>query len=321
MIGRFKTSGRGARMPALVTRGASAERARLICGLFCAALVGAPAVLLASAVGDSSAVAGAATTGYSPGAAEQADRAEKLPPKLTDVGITEHRDAQVPLDLTFRDEDGKEVRLGSYFDGRRPVILNPVYYGCPMLCGLVMNGLADAIKQMPWKPGDQYTVVTFSIDPRETPTLARLKKENYVKQVGDPAVAAGWHFLTGREPEIVAATGAVGFGYRWDEETQQFAHATAIIVCTPDGRVSRYLYGVEFPPKTLRLSLVEASEGKIGSPLDQITLFCFHYDQQEGRYALAAANVMKAGGLLTLAVLAAILVFFWRRERRRRLGT
>jgi protein SCO1 len=247
-----------------------------------------------------------------------ADRTEKAPPELDGVGVTEYRAAPLPLDRAFVDEEGRPVRLGDFFDGRRPVILNLGYYGCPMLCGLVANGLAAGMKRLEWSPGAEYQVVTLSINPAETPALAKAKKQNYIKELGRPSSAGGWRFLTGREEDIRAVTDAVGFGYRWVEETRQFAHAAVIVICTPDGRVSRYLYGIEFDPQTLRLSLVEAAKGKIGSPLDQILLFCFHYDAREGRYALAAAQLMRLGGAVTAMALAAFLLAMWRRDMRRR---
>ena len=255
------------------------------------------------------------------GPATPADRTEKAPAELDGVGVTEHRAAPLPLDRSFVDEEGRPVRLGDFFDGRRPVILNLGYYGCPMLCGLVVNGLTAGMKRLDWSPGAEYQVVTLSINPAETPALAKAKKQNYIKELGRPSSAGGWRFLTGRQEDIRAVTEAVGFGYRWVEETRQFAHAAVIVVCTPDGKVSRYLYGIEFDPQTLRLSLVEAAKGKIGSPLDQVLLFCFHYDAREGRYALAAAGLMRLGGVITAIALGAFLLTLWRREKRRRVAS
>ena len=253
--------------------------------------------------------------------AAAADRTERAPEELEGVGVTEHRSAPLPLDRAFVDEEGRPVRLGDFFDGRRPVILNLGYYGCPMLCGLVVNGLTAGMKRLDWSPGAEYQVVTLSINPAETPTLAKAKKQNYIKELGRPSSAGGWRFLTGRQEDIRAVTEAVGFGYRWVEETRQFAHAAVIVVCTPDGKVSRYLYGIEFDPQTLRLSLVEAAKGRIGSPLDQVLLFCFHYDAREGRYALAAAGLMRLGGVITAIALGAFLLTLWRREKRRRVAS
>jgi protein SCO1/2 len=187
-----------------------------------------------------------------------------------------------------------------------------------MLCGLVTNGLLESLKQMDWTPGQEFEVVTLSFDARETSTLAGLKKQNAINALGRPDAAAGWHFLTGSEQDVAAVTEAVGFAFRWNEPTDQFLHAAAIFVCTPDGRISRYLYGIEYDPQTLRLSLVEAADGKVGSSFDRFLLFCFHYDATAGKYAPAARNLMRAGGLVTLLALGGLLTAFWRRERRRR---
>jgi protein SCO1/2 len=251
-------------------------------------------------------------------AAAPAQRTEPLPEELEGVGIAERLEAQLPLDAAFRDEDGLEVTLGRYFEAGRPVILNPGYYTCPMLCGLVSNGLLEALQGLDWTPGQEFEIVTFSFDPGETPRLAKAKKESYLREYGRPSAAAGWHWLTGNEAEIRRLTDAIGFGYRWLENQQQYAHAAALIVCTPEGRVARYLYGIQFDPQTLRLSLVEAADGKVGSTLDRVLLFCFHYDAQAGRYGPAARNLMQAGGMLTVLILGGFLLRHWRRERRRR---
>jgi protein SCO1/2 len=251
-------------------------------------------------------------------AATPADRTEPLPDDLEGVGITEQPDAQLPLSAKFLDEDGREVTLGRYFTAGKPVILDLGYYGCPMLCGLVLNGLTDGMKGLAWTCGQEFEVVNLSFDPKETPTLAKLKKQNYLKDLGRPSAASGWHFLTGREEEIHKVTDAVGFQYRWNEKTQQYAHAAAIMICTPDGKVSRYLYGILFDPQTLRLSLVEAAQGKIGSSFDKVLLFCFHYDASSGRYAPAARNIMRAGGLVTVLLVGGMLTIFWRRDRKKK---
>jgi len=245
--------------------------------------------------------------------------AAPVPDQLEGVGIDEHLDMALPLDLEFKNEAGETVKLGRYFDGRRPVILTLVYFGCPMLCNLVSNAQMEAMKALKgFTPGKEYQAVTVSFDPRETPELARLKKENYVKAYGDPAVARGWHFLTGRQKEIEQLTATAGFRYRWDERQQQFAHAAAIMVVTPDGRLSRYLYGVGYDPKVLRLSLVEASQGRIGSTADRVLLYCFHYDPDQRGYVLAARNLMAAAGGLSVLIMAAWLVPVWVRASRRR---
>ena len=258
------------------------------------------------------------TIGNEPEEKKPLERSEPLPPDLDDVGVTERLDATVPADLEFVDEEGKVVHLGDYFDGNRPVILNLGYFRCPMLCGLVLNGLVDAMREMDWTPGGEFEIVTVSIDPKETPVLAKLKKQNYLKAYGRSSAAAGWHFLTGAPEAITKLTETVGFDYAWNERQQQYAHAAVLIVCTPEGHVSRYLYGVKFEPRTVRLSLVEASEGKIGSTVDKVLLYCFQYDAAERRYAVAAVNVMRAGGVLTMLVLAVILIPVWIRDARRR---
>lgn len=247
----------------------------------------------------------------------QDQRAEPLPDELEGVGITEKLGAQLPLDARFVADTGDTITLQQYFDGQRPVVLNLGYYGCPMLCGLVTNGLLEALTSMDWLPGQEFEIVTLSFDPQESQTLAALKKHNYLEQLGRPEAAAGWHFLVGQEAEIKRVTGAAGFDYRWNDRLGQFSHAAVLIVCTPDGRVSRYLYGILFDPQTLRLSLVEAAEGKVGSTVDKIILFCFQYDATAGRYAPAARNLMKAGGLVMILVLGGVLTKFWRREKSR----
>ncbi len=253
--------------------------------------------------------------GYAQPLEPAGDRAEPLPPELEGVGIDERLDAQVPLDLEFVDHTGKAVRLRDYFDGQRPVILTLNYYKCPMLCGLMLNGLLDALRALDWTAGEQFQVLTVSFDPLETHQLAAIKRQNYLTGYERPAAARGWHFLTGRKPSIDRLLDATGYRIRWSEPRQEWMHLAAVILCTPDGRVSRYLYGVLFEPRTFRLSLVEASEGKIGSTMDRILLFCFHYEG--GEYALAAMNVARAGGLLTLLAVGALLGALWRRERRR----
>ena len=258
------------------------------------------------------------TIGDKPEEKKPLERSEPLPPDLEDVGVTERLDAVLPGDLEFVDENGKTVHLADYFHGDKPVILNLGYFRCPMLCGLVLNGLVDAMREMDWTPGGEFEIVTVSIDPKETPVLAKLKKQNYMKAYGRSSAAAGWHFLTGTPDAITRLTETVGFDYAWNERQQQYAHAAVLIVCTPSGHVSRYLYGVKFEPRTVRLSLVEASEGKVGSTVDKVLLYCFQYDAAERRYAVAAVNVMRAGGVLTMLVLAVILVPVWIRDARRK---
>jgi protein SCO1/2 len=247
-----------------------------------------------------------------------AQLADRVPAALEEVGIEEHLDAKLPLDLEFVDDNGATIRLGDYFDGERPVILTLNYYRCPMLCGLQLNGVVDGLEQMDWTPGVEFEMVTVSIDPLETPELAKAKKQNYLKRYQRPAAARGWHFLTGKQPAIDRLTETVGFGYTYDPESGQYAHAAAIIVSTPDGRVARYLYGIEYPPRKLKLGLMEASEGRIGGPLDQLIMYCYHYDPSSRRYAPVAMNIMRVGGGVTVLVLGLSLGTFWLRELRRR---
>jgi protein SCO1/2 len=247
-----------------------------------------------------------------------AARTEALPPELVGVGITELPGARLPLELPFVDSDGRKTTLGAFFDGQHPVILTMNYSDCPMLCSLQLNGLVDALRSMPWNLGQEYHVVTVSIDPLETPARAGLTKAKYLKAYNRPNSAAGWHFLTGREDDIKKLAETVGFHYRFDPQQRQFVHAAALILCTGDGRVSRYLGGVVYNPQTLRLSLVEASEGKVGSVLDQFFLSCFHYDESAGRYGPFALGIMRVGGVLTLVVLGSVLSGLWVRERHRR---
>ena len=246
----------------------------------------------------------------------QAQRQEEAPAGLEEAGITEFLDAQVPLDLEFTDEDGETVRLGDYFHSGRPVILNLGYYACPMLCGLILNGLTDGMKQMEWTPGQEFEIVTLSVDAREGPRLANLKKDSYLEAYGRPSARSGWHFLTCEETAIRSLADSVGFGFVYNEERQEWMHAAALFVLTPDGRVSRYLYGVEFETRTLRLSLVEASEGKIGDSMDRFMLFCFQYDSSVGRYGPAARRLMSIAGAVTVAILGFYLMSLWRRDRR-----
>ncbi len=238
--------------------------------------------------------------------------------QLEGVEVTEHPGAQVPLDLTFRDEDGRNVQLGDYIDGSKPVLLTLNYYRCPMLCTLQLNGLIQALAAMDWTPGQEFEMVTVSINPAETPGMARVKKQNYIEEYGRPSAADGWHFLTGDADAIAELAETVGFGYRYDPETDQYAHAAVTHVLTPEGTLSRYLYGIVYDPQTLRLSLVEAAQGEIGSSLDQVLLTCFHFDPNKGRYTLAAVQLMRLGAVVVMLGLGVSLGSYWTRERRRR---
>lgn len=247
-----------------------------------------------------------------------AQRTEPAPKELDGVGITEHPDAAIPKDLPFVDSEGKQVTLGQFFDGRRPVVLTMNYSNCPMLCSLQLNGLFKALGAMDWTFGQQFEMVTVSIDPLETPERAAQTKEKYLKAYGRPGAAAGWHWLVGREEDIRKLAEVVGFGYVYIPESKQYAHAAGLMLCTPDGHVSRYIYGIQFDPQTMRLSLIEAADGKIGSSLDHVLLYCFHYDAESGRYGPKAMALMRIGGGVTLVALGAVLGILWIREARRR---
>lgn len=244
--------------------------------------------------------------------------AAETPKELQGIGIKEHLGEQIDPNLEFTDDQGRKVRIGDYFqNGTKPVLLSIVYYSCPNLCNYHLNGLTAALKQMPWTIGDQFDLVAVSMDHKETPEVASKKKDNYIAEYGRPHSAKGWHFLVGSEENVKKLTDSIGFGFRWDEKEQQYAHAAAATVMTPDQKISRYLYGIEFDPKTVRMSLLEASSGKIGSVVDQIILFCFHYDPTKNKYTLYAYNVMRIAGSIMLLALALILVPTWLRERRR----
>ncbi len=249
-------------------------------------------------------------------AAAQLNRGE--PKEFQGVRVVQKLQAQVPLDCQFVDDRGAVVRLGDYFHKGKPVVLTLNYYGCPMLCGLQLNGLVDALKKMELTPGKDFELVTISFDPLEQPRLAKAKKANYIRALGKPAAANGWHFLTGQKDQIHRLTEAVGFYYRWDEKLQQWKHKATTIICTPEGRISRYLGGVAFDPKTLRLSLVEASNGKIGSLWDQVFLTCCQFSVQDGKYTANVMAIMRLGGTLTLLILGTTILVLWRREVRRR---
>ena len=214
------------------------------------------------------------------------------PPHLQNVGIEQHLDGQVPPDLTFVDDTGRTVKLGDYF-GKKPLILNLVYYNCTMLCGEALAGLSGSMKMVKFNVGNEFDVITVSFNPHETPEIAAAKKQDYLKRYGRPGAASGWHFLTGPAESINALTKAVGFQYQYDPKINQYAHATAIMVLTPQGRISRYFYGVDYPPKDLRMGLVEASQGKIGNAVDQVLLYCYHYDPATGKYGAVISNILR----------------------------
>jgi protein SCO1/2 len=237
--------------------------------------------------------------------------ANTRPPRLQNVGIEQHLDAQVPPALTFLDDTGKTVKLGDYF-GHKPLILNLVYYNCTMLCGEALAGLASAMRLVKFDVGNEFDVITVSFDPRETPEMAAVKKIDYVKRYGRANAAAGWHFLTGPPDSINALTKVVGFQYQYDPKSNQYAHATAIMVLTPQGRISRYFYGVDFPPKDLRMGLVEASQGKIGNAVDAVLLYCYHYDPETGKYGAMVANILRLAAAATILIMGIFLLILWR---------
>jgi protein SCO1/2 len=252
------------------------------------------------------------------GDAAAQDRTEPVPKQLARVGVDEKLDAALPLELLFKDDAGRDVSLGSYFHPGRPVVLTLNYYRCPMLCTLELNGLVSGMKGLAWTAGHEFDVVTVSFDPRETPALARAKKQSYLEDLARPSAEGGWHFLTGSAASIEALTKAVGFSTQYDRQTDQYGHAAAVMIATPEGRVARYLYGVQFEPATLKLALLEASKGKIGSTWERFILYCYHYDADRGRYALAALSIMRAGGVLTILALCSVIGGFWLRDRKHR---
>ena len=244
---------------------------------------------------------------------------DQVPPILKNVRYVQKLDSQVPLHLAFRDETGKVVHLGDYFDQHKPVVLILAYYRCPMLCSQVLAGATHAFRQLPFLIGQQFEVLTVSFDPRETPPLAASTKQTYINSYGHPEAAHGWHFLTGQQPEIAALTQAVGFHYAWDAKTQQFAHATGIVVLTPTGRVAQYFYGIDYPVQDLRLALVQSSQEKIGSLADEVLLYCCKYDPNVGRYTAIIGRVLQIAGAITLLILGGVLYLLFYLDRKKRL--
>jgi protein SCO1/2 len=240
--------------------------------------------------------------------------AQEKPPLLRDVGYDQRLGEQVPLDLVFRDETGRPVALRSLFRGRA-VVLSLVYYQCPMLCTLTLNGLSSALSVLTFDVGKDFDVVTVSFEPKETPPLAAAKKKAHLERYRRPGAAGGWHFLTGDAAAIASLTGAVGFRYVWDAETRQYAHPAGLVVLTPEGRIARYMYGVEYAPRDLRLALVEASRRRIGNPVDSVLLYCYQYDPARGRYAASVLRLVRLGGILTVLGLGAFVLASLRRER------
>lgn len=242
--------------------------------------------------------------------------AGQQPRILQDVGIDQKLNAQVPPNLVFHDEMGRDVRLGDYF-GKRPMVLALVYYKCPMLCTMVLNDLTKAMNSMKMNCGEQFDILTVSFNPNETPSLAQEKKDQYIRAYRRPHAEEGWHFLTGPQASIDALTKTVGFRYAWDPKYQQYAHASGLIILTPQGKTARYFYGIDYAPSDLELSLAEASQGKETSVADQILLFCFHYDPSTGKYSLMVTRLIQVGGVLTLLILGSYMFWSFRRDRNR----
>ena len=282
-----------------------AKRRRVVCIALCnlwIVFVLAPAVFAQAPPGPSSPLYGARR--------EPGNPSTGLPTALKEVRIEQKLDQQLPLDLVFRDENGQQVKLGQYF-GKKPVVLSFVYYECPRLCTQVLNSMVTSFRVLPFEVGDEFDVVTVSIDPRETSALATDKKKVYVDYLPEKmraGAASGWHFLTGEQESVEKLTEAVGFHYRWDEETKQFAHASGIMLTTPGGKLARYFYGVDYPARDLRLGLIESSENKIGSPVEQLLLYCYHYDPSTGRYGLVVMRIVRVAGVISLIGLVAMLL-------------
>ncbi len=237
-----------------------------------------------------------------------------LPPELKHVGVTEHLDAPLPLDTTFEDQDGKPVRLGDLFDGKRPVVLTFAYHTCPMLCGMVLNAEASGLREVPWSLGKEYRAVTISIDPEETLEHTQNKRKSILMEYARPAPDDAWTFLTGDAKSIAAVANAAGFEYQYDERQKQWGHPSVVMIATPDGKMARYLYGIEFAGNDLRLGLLEAAKGHSIGTVEQVILYCYHYDPQGGKYVLVANRVMQVGAGAIALVLFGVLASLWIRE-------
>lgn len=239
----------------------------------------------------------------------------QMPPVLSEVRFDQRLNEQLPLATRFKDEEGRDVTLGDYF-GRKPVVLAFVYYECPMLCTQVLNGLTTSLTVLDETVGRDFDVVAISFDARETPALASGKKRSHLDRYKRPESAAGWHFLTGDEAAIKAVTSAAGFNYVWDAKTQQFAHPSGIIVATPEGKLSRYFFGIEYAPRDVKFALIESSAGRIGNAIDQLLLYCYHYDPATGSYGFVAMGAVRVGGALTVLALVGFVVISIRRDMR-----
>lgn len=251
-------------------------------------------------------------TGFNPNQASAL--ASERPAILKEVSFRQRLNERLPLDARFKDENGRDVALGDYFGHRKPVILAFVYYQCPMLCTQVMNGISSSLRALSFQAGEDFDVVLVSFDPRDTPAAAAEKKRTHLEYWAAQSTAAGWHLLTGDEATIKRVTDAAGFYYKWDDLTQQFAHVSGVLVVTPEGNLSRYFYGVEYSPKELRLALVESGQGHIGSAIDELLLYCYHYDPASGRYGVIVMNFIRAGGVLTMALIVGVMLLTRRRQ-------
>ena len=241
--------------------------------------------------------------------------AASTPTELENVGIDEHLGSGLDLDLTFQDETGQTVPLKKYIDGTKPTILTFVYFDCPNLCTMVLNAVTDSVKKLNWTSGKEFQILAVSFDPRDTWQSAAKKKEAYLNLYGKPEGNPGWHFLVGQPPQIAALTKQAGFRYQWDKEQGQFAHTSAMMVLTPEGKLSRYFYGIDYPPMNVRVALLEASHGKIGTIVDKFLMFCYHYDTSAKKYVVLASRLMTAGGAVTVGILAFFFIAMWMRER------
>ncbi len=255
--------------------------------------------------------------------AQEGIRPEIPPGTLPDrpfpeVGVTEHFDRTLPMDARFRDHEGRDVTLGEIFASGRPVLLTLVYFQCPSFCSLVLRGVAANLQQQEWTAGMQFDVLTLSVDPRDTPAHAADERRRVLGQYGRAEAERGWHFLVGEEAEIQRVTDAVGFGYRWDDATEQFAHPGVVTILQSSGRVARYLYGIEYPVNDVRLGLIEAAAGRQITIAERFLVYCYEYSTHEGRYVLVAWRVMRLGGVITMLLLGGLLVYLWRREVRKR---
>lgn len=243
------------------------------------------------------------------------------PAVLKEIGVDEKLGDSIPLDLVFINSDGEQVTLRELFEGDKPVLLNPLYYDCPVLCSVVLDGVFSAVKQLAWSPGSDYTIISFSIDPDEGSDLASSSKEFYLKQFDRQGAADGWHFLTGSQESIQKLTEAIGFRYKYEEETGEYIHLASIMMLSPDGKITRYLYGANFKEFDVRNALFEAADGTIGNSIDKVIMYCFTYDPSSQSYVPVAMNIMKLGGLATLIILGIFLSVFWRRERNKKDST